>query len=268
MKNLIYDIKNYSGDLSAEYEEWHHHNGYELIFVLNGFVNIQINDYIHEIYAPSVIMLNPFEKHKIIKSGNNYNRCILMLNSDKLEEYIHPRLISMMKCRPSGFKHGISLDSNTTQSIKTELENINNELNNDFPMSNIYLQNSIYNLLIMLYRLNENKNNLNHRMIQVQSFIDDNYADIKSIQDIAEKFFISHAHLSRSFKSYTGYTLVEYLKNTRLYHAQLLLINSSLRINEICKQVGFSDTNNFTKQFTHAFGISPLNFRIKNQISK
>ena len=46
---------------------------------------------------------------------------------------------------------------------------------------------------------------------------------------------------------------MEYLKNTRLYHASRLLIYSDMHVNEIGAMVGFRDTNNFIKQFKSKF---------------
>lgn len=57
---------------------------------------------------------------------------------------------------------------------------------------------------------------------------------------------------------------MEYLKNTRLYHASRLLIYSDRRVNEIGAIVGFRDTNNFIKQFKSKFNTSPYKFRIDN----
>ena len=101
-------------------------------------------------------------------------------------------------------------------------------------------------------------------MMIFQAYIDESYAQIESIEDIAKKFNISTPHLSRSFKKYSGYSPAQYLKNTRLYHAQQMLIYSDYRINEISHMVGFRETNNFIKQFNNKFGISPRQFKNNN----
>lgn len=248
-------------DLSA----LHFHNGYELIFVTKGEVEIEIDCKPHKAKSPAIILLNPFEQHKITGESQDYERTVLVLNADLLEQSISPRLIAMLKCRPQSFSHIVKPTEIDFENICTILGSISAELNSNKLFEGQYLLNCVYNLLIIMYRTENNSPDFSSSMMKIQAYIDENYAMIESIGNIAENFCISLPHLSRSFKAYSGYSPVEYLKNTRLYHAQQLLIYSDYRINEISNMVGFRETSNFIKQFKNKFGISPRQF--KNQIN-
>jgi AraC-like DNA-binding protein len=77
---------------------------------------------------------------------------------------------------------------------------------------------------------------------------------------------LSIAHMSRSnvmrvFRKATGQTPIEYLVRLRIQRAMELLRNTDLTITEIALEVGFNDSNYFTRQFRRALGESPRSFR-------
>lgn len=261
METLINTFQKKTKTENTDLSLLHFHSGYELIFVTNGKVTIEIDAVPHKAESPAIILLNPFEQHKIINESDDYERIILVLNSDVLENNISPRLIAMLKFRPQKFSHITKPCKDDFVNLCSILENIEQELDCNGVFSSQYIQNSVYNMLILLYRIKKISPELSLPMMKVQTYIDINYSVINSIQDIAEEFCLSSSHLSRTFKAYSGYSPVEYLLNVRLYRAQQLLIYSDLNINEISAQIGFKDTNNFIRQFSKRFKLSPLRFR-------
>lgn len=262
MSSLIKELNYYTHKIISEYKIPHFHTGYELIYAIGGTVNIEINDLSHEVVAPAIIMLNPFEWHKIRSADNNYLRYTLVVNSEHLEGEINPRIISTIKCRPYGFSNVIQLDLHTTSYVSEIFATLKNEFNNNYAFGEKIISNEICNLLILIHRLcNKTNKTYNESMMNIQLYIDENYKDIENIESIARKFFISPEYLSRAFKIYSGYTPIEYLLNTRLYQAQLLVTSSSMTATQICREVGFKDINNFTRQFRLKYGIPPMTFR-------
>lgn len=264
MNTLINTFEKKTRTSKSDLSSLHFHNGYEFIFVTNGSVLIEIDNIPHNVKSPAIILLNPFEQHKITGKSDNYERIILVLNSDILEQNVSPHLIAMLKCRPQDFSHTIKPSEIDFMRICTILNSVFEETNSDNVFGERYVLNCIYNLLILMYRAQSNISNVSSNMIKVQTYIDENYSEIESVSQIAQKFCISVPHLSRTFKAYSGYSPMEYLKNTRLYHASRLLIYSDRRVNEIGAVVGFRDTNNFIKQFKSKFNTSPYKFRIDN----
>lgn len=103
MDNFINTFQEKNNSKSTDYSALHFHNGYELIFISNGEVQFEIDHTPYKIKSPAIILLNPFEQHKIIGESENYERIVLVLNADLPEQNISPRLIAMLKCRPQGF---------------------------------------------------------------------------------------------------------------------------------------------------------------------
>lgn len=262
MSSLIKELNYYTHKITSEYKIPHYHTGYELIYAISGKVDIEINNMSHEVIAPAIILLNPFEWHKIKSADNNYLRYTLVINSEHLEREVNPRIISTIKCRPSGFSNVIPLDLRTTEYANGIFANLKNEFNSNYPFGEKFISNEICNLLILIHRLcNKTNKTYNESMMNIQIYIDENYKEIENIESIARKFFISPEYLSRTFKIYSGYTPIEYLLNTRLYQAQLLVTSTSMSATQIGREVGFKDINNFTRQFRLKYGVPPVTFR-------
>lgn len=263
MNTIINELNYYTHNINHTIVNRHYHTGYELIYITNGCVKLEIDGVIHKVSAPSIIMLNPFEWHKIIASDSKqYHRYTLVLDAEQLEREIHPYLVAMIKCRPSGFSHIISLADCEEEYINNIFSLLIKEYKKEYHYQERLIFNEICSLLILMYRNSEIKyNKQDTLMINIQKYFDENYASIQNIHEVTDIFHISDGHLSRCFKEYSGYSPVEYLLNTRLYHAQLLLLNTSDSITEICESVGFNDINNFIRQFKKKYGIPPLTFR-------
>ncbi|RNI29003.1 hybrid sensor histidine kinase/response regulator transcription factor [Rufibacter latericius] len=82
-----------------------------------------------------------------------------------------------------------------------------------------------------------------------------------SANDIAEGLGMSRVHVYRKMKALLGYSLNDYIVNTRLKKARHLLLNSQLNISEIAYEVGFSSPAYFSTAFKNHFNMSPSDFK-------
>ena len=91
--------------------------------------------------------------------------------------------------------------------------------------------------------------------------IETHYAQPLSMEAISRRLYLSQTHLTRLFRSATGYTPYEYLKNFRLLKACELLQYTRLPCGEVGCAAGFANSSNFTQQFRRRFGITPTAYR-------
>ena len=73
---------------------------------------------------------------------------------------------------------------------------------------------------------------------------------------------MSKGNLIRVFRNATGQTPIEYLIDIRIQHATDLLSKTNLPISEIAYQVGFSDSNYFSRHFNDKLKTTPTNYRL------
>ena len=99
----------------------------------------------------------------------------------------------------------------------------------------------------------------------IRGYIANNLSGVLSVSSILSEFHLSHGELYRIFKEYFNSTPAEYIKKERLNFACRMLLDGSLRVNEIASLCGIPDYNYFSKQFKAYFGCSPREYKKKNQ---
>ena len=104
-------------------------------------------------------------------------------------------------------------------------------------------------------------------LVKAKSFINESFMRNLSVCDIASEVGISSSLLYRIFREEEGMSPMEYLRCIRLDHAgRLLLCGRDLRILDVCTRCGFSDAAYFCRVFKEHFGMTPREYRLKNEI--
>lgn len=91
-------------------------------------------------------------------------------------------------------------------------------------------------------------------------YIQRNFCEVISVDDIAEFAGISRSHLYRVFMKNTGMSPNEYLSSYRINKACGMLRSSDLKINEIASSVGIHDQLYFSRVFKKHKGVSPSGY--------
>ena len=94
-------------------------------------------------------------------------------------------------------------------------------------------------------------------------YIDEHISEDLSLENLSEYVNFSTFHLSRMFKRYTGTTLNKYIINKRIDKAKLLL-EGSMSITNVSKEVGFNNYNHFYRTFKNVTGVSPADYKESN----
>ncbi len=94
---------------------------------------------------------------------------------------------------------------------------------------------------------------------EIKRYIDENYASIGSVSEVAAKFFYSREHLSRRFREHFNVTPSEYLLKRRISASLLLLENMSVA--DTCYAVGFGNQTSFIAAFRRVMGCLPSEYK-------
>jgi two-component system response regulator YesN len=95
----------------------------------------------------------------------------------------------------------------------------------------------------------------------VQLYIDSHYVDTIRLETIANQFFISKEHLSRTFKQEIGSTVMDYIIMKRMEKARELLQDPNVQIKTVAEAVGYTDLNYFFRIFKKVTGVTPSQMR-------
>ena len=98
------------------------------------------------------------------------------------------------------------------------------------------------------------------RMIEIMNYVQANYIDI-TLDDLAEKFYLSKPYISKYIKEKSGMTFGELVKKIRMKKAKALLKSSNMTVENIALSVGYQNVEHFNRLFKKAYNMTPMQFR-------
>jgi len=103
----------------------------------------------------------------------------------------------------------------------------------------------------------------NNFTLLVEKYIEENYDKKLTLDKLSDVFHFSPAYLSRKFHQEKGCTINDYIRNTRIRHAIILIESSSLSIKHIAIKSGFSNVSHFNRVFKSVTGSTPSDYKAK-----
>jgi len=98
---------------------------------------------------------------------------------------------------------------------------------------------------------------------KAQTYIEDNYQEKISVEQLADMFALSRRNLERRFKKATANSVVEYIQRVKIEAAKNSLESSRENVNEVMYNVGYTDPKAFRDTFKRITGLSPKQYREK-----
>ena len=92
---------------------------------------------------------------------------------------------------------------------------------------------------------------------QVENYIHHHYLTGISLEQTANRFFITKEYLSKVFKEETEMSFSDYVLTLRMEKAKELVVQSKVPIKDVGNFLGYSDLAHFYKVFKKYFGITP-----------
>ena len=108
---------------------------------------------------------------------------------------------------------------------------------------------------------NEEGDRFEERLFKINNYINTNYDQAISIKDLSEKLFLSIGYLSRFFKKNYGMNFASYLTNVRLVHAADELLYTNISVTRVAYDCGFTSAAIFNKAFKKVYDVTPTECR-------
>lgn len=100
-------------------------------------------------------------------------------------------------------------------------------------------------------------------ILKAQKYIEQNYLEKSTVDDIARKFHLTRRTFERRFKKATRNTVAEYIQRVKIEAAKKQLEIGRKSVNEIMYDVGYSDIQAFREVFKRITGMTPVDYKGK-----
>ena len=243
--------------------EVHHHDFYEVYFLLNGAVEYWVDGRILKMAPGDLLLINPMELHRPVLTENNrvYERIVVWISKAYLEG-LGEGLSACFDSDDPNHTHLLRLNASERTGITALLselvrESYSREYGSELSAYGLFLQ--------LLVRLNRLARRTGHReesrqqsalVQQALSYIGENLSRSMNLEALADRFFVSKYYLSHTFSKEVGVSLYRYITLRRLLLARQLL-SQGMPAGQVSRSCGFSDYTSFYRAFKSEYGISP-----------
>lgn len=107
---------------------------------------------------------------------------------------------------------------------------------------------------------------ITHNLIyakQIIQYIDENYKEKITLQDMAHKIGLSPQYLSKYFRNITGSSFVQYVSRIRLEHANQDILNKNDSVTMAALDNGFSSVKSYISTCKKIYGMTPKQYKSK-----
>lgn len=250
----------------------HFHDSYEFYFLLEGERYYFIDKDTYWVKKGMAVLVNRHQIHRTIMADKSYHdRILMMVDARQIEGFLEENHLITLNHLFSEYGGLLQLQEQTWQHILNLLTDIKNELHDKERNYEKIIKLKLAELVMLLQRCSSEaffQNKVKtvqsakyQKVSEVADYLLKNYETEESIEDIAERFFISKSYLCRIFKEVTGFTVNEYLNTTRIKKAQDLLVFGEKSITEIAGMLGFESITYFERVFKKHTDMTPMKYR-------
>ena len=271
MRGSTFEIFRYK-DAYLKEVALHHHDFYEVYFFLSGNVQYNIESRSYLLTPGDVLLISPMELHQPMFGAEHreYERIVLWIDKRFLEGFnLQGRdLAACFDTAVPGHTNLLRPEGVARQYLTFLLENLMEEVASEDPYSEMAALSLLAQVLVSLNRLakqsagEESKSGQDTTVYSVLGYINEHYSENLTLDDLANKFFISKYHLSREFQRLVGTSVHRYIIQKRLVMAKQML-SEGKPSSEVYQHCGFGDYSNFFRAFKAEYQISPKDYVLR-----
>ncbi len=262
----------YKRDTYLKDVELHHHDFYELYFLINGDVTYTIESRQYHVHPGDLLLISPRELHQICirPEMSAYERYVLWVDPQLLSKYSTSLSDLTRNLDPAGPIQGnlLRIKPEDHGKLHKLFELLWQECESDSYGSDLLRQSLLIQLLVIINRMAdrssvkyEEASHSSKAVSQVVEYINSHYSEPLSLDSLAELVYVSKYHLSHEFNRQVGTSVYRYIQKKRLLIARQLLAQGS-RPNEVYSICGFGDYAGFYRAFKGEYGISPREYAL------
>ena len=253
----------------TETRSMHRHDRTEIMCILSGSQQYQIEDTVYDVSAGDIIVLNAGIMHRSIVTSDADPALVFFTGvTDFHFKNMKPNCIHINGCP---IIHTISQQRQEMIGICLRMvaERYTEHVGQYFMQKSYLIQ---LMLLVIRHILAApvkkpapypfETYHKSYVVNEIRNYLNENYTEKISLDLIAKNMYLSSAYISKIFKEETGEAPINYLIKLRLEKAkEQLERKDDTSIKLVSTNVGYDDVYYFSKLFKKYYGMSPMNYR-------
>ncbi|MFV0502449.1 MAG: helix-turn-helix domain-containing protein [Lachnospirales bacterium] len=243
----------------------HQHDFFELSLIVDGEIEVEFSNKNILLKKGALLLIRSDEVHgkKFLKNGVQANLAFSSKTFKELLTFLGP-----------GFNSDIFLDTSITPMVMLstfQQEELIDRLNKLYllPIENFEIIKT--NLKILLFDIltkyffvrKKEKDNIPFWLTRTIKEINKKEHFTEGVNALINISGKSHEHICRCIKKHLNTTPTNIVNSIRLNYAANLLINTDLKIIDICYDSGFNSLSYFHNEFKKKYNMSPGEYRIR-----
>ena len=240
--------------------ELHYHDFYKIMMLIEGDGSYTIQGRRYELRPGDVVLVGRGFAHKTeFVPGRVYERIIFFISQEFLDRAgsLRTDFAGLFSGREG---HVLRPSPNAAAGLFGLARSCERELRSAEFGSDAAAREDLIRILISigrtLYREALQPAPKDDKILQILRYVDEHLTEDVSVDDLAERFFISKYHMMRRFKSEVGVTIHQYQSDKRLLSAREML-RGGMGATDACFACGFRSYSAFARAYVKAFGITP-----------
>ena len=247
-------------------QDFHAHQIYEILYFIAGEIQYYLEDVSYSLVPGDILIIPPSTMHRpvLIAKDCVYTRMVMEMAPDYCRRLMQrvPDCFLWTNTRPCRVSVSTLGAEEFTRNIQRLME-----LPKD--TRGILERDSICTLMLLQFdrALRENlagEDSPPQQIHEILRYINAHFTQPLSLDDIAERFFLSKFYLLRQFKNYTNCTIHDYILTKRILLAKALLRDGMLP-GEVGENCGFSSYASFYQAFHKRTGVSPSRYILEGE---
>jgi AraC-like DNA-binding protein len=239
----------------------HLHAQLELLYVEDGEIENTINGCTRLLKNGDLSVTFPNSVHSYHTPTDQTNTyCIIILNLTLVGDFIN----ILLKFHPKDpFVNRDQLHKDVPYGINTLIKEFNYAPDRPVcsPICKAYTQIIISRLLQQMELVTNTDANYFEIIYKIIHFINENYMQPLSLEDVSRALGVGKYHLSRAFSDKINVSFSDYINSIRVCWARNMLSNTNKSITQIAYDCGFQSIRTFNRAFQKVYNISPREFR-------
>lgn len=230
----------------------HFHNCIEITYVLDGAMDVLLNDQELTVHKGEVLLCSAFDIHSYRDS--RYHHTIVVIIPPAMVPSVSKTLLSR------AFEKPIVTDEDGQMRTMMEMFVLAGKGENEILIKG--LSYALLGLAIERAGVTRARAGEQTQLIRdVLQYLEEHIAEPLSVESVAKAFGYSKSRFSHLFNDRLKCTLPAYVRQLRCQHAARMLKETELSVLDIAMRTGFDCPQTFYRAFKQCYGVTPMVYK-------